>query len=53
MFEQLGTIKAYNADCMQIQIKSVKVETMYGDYIRDRRAEMFNIIPMVGESRRK
>lgn len=30
-----------------------KVETMYGDYIRDRRAEMFNIIAMTGESRRK
>lgn len=29
-----------------------KVETMYGDYIRDRRAEMFNIVPMTGSSRR-
>jgi len=30
-----------------------KVEELYGDYIRDRRAEMFNIIAMTGESRRK
>ncbi len=30
-----------------------KVEDLYGDYIRDRRAEMFNIIAMTGESRRK
>lgn len=30
-----------------------EVENLYGDYIRDRRKEMFNIIPLTGESRRK
>lgn len=30
-----------------------KVEELYQDYIRDRRAEMFNIIAMTGKSRRK
>lgn len=34
-------------------LNAEKVETMYGDYIRDRRAEMFNLIAMTGESRRK
>lgn len=29
-----------------------KVGDLYGDYIRDRRKEMFNIIPVTGESRR-
>ena len=28
------------------------IGTIYGDYIRDRRKEMFNIIPVTGESRR-
>lgn len=31
---------------------SEDVEQLYGDFIRDRRREMFNIIPVVGESRR-
>ena len=30
-----------------------EIELLYKDYIRDRRAEMFNIIAMTGESRRK
>lgn len=30
-----------------------EIELLYQDYIRDRRAEMFNIIAMTGESRRK
>ena len=29
-----------------------EVETLYQDYIRDRRAEMFNIVSMTGDSRR-
>lgn len=28
------------------------IERMYGDFIRDRRKEMFNIIPVTGDSRR-
>lgn len=31
---------------------SEDIEQLYGDFIRDRRREMFNIIPVVGESRR-
>lgn len=31
---------------------AVKIGELYGDFIRDRRKEMFNIIPVVGESRR-
>lgn len=29
-----------------------EIENLYGDYIRDRRYEMFNIVPVIGESRR-
>lgn len=29
-----------------------QIESLYGDYIRDRRYEMFNIVPVTGESRR-
>ena len=28
------------------------IERLYGDFIRDRRKEMFNIIPVTGDSRR-
>ncbi|MCC8155430.1 MAG: ATP-binding protein [Tannerellaceae bacterium] len=32
--------------------KAEEIEALYEDFIRDRRKEMFNIIPVVGESRR-
>ena len=30
-----------------------EVQNIYGDYIRDRRKEMFNLIAVTGDSRRK
>lgn len=33
-------------------LDAAQIEKSYGDYIRDRRKEMFNIIPVTGESRR-
>lgn len=33
-------------------LTSSKVEELYGDYIRDRRKEMFNIVAVTGDSRR-
>lgn len=41
----LKTYVTTNCDAM-------KIEELYDDYIRDRRKEMFNIIPVTGESRR-
>lgn len=38
--------------CVTTNLKPVEVENKYGDYIRDRRKEMFNIIVLDGSSRR-
>lgn len=38
--------------CITTNLTSIEVEKKYGDYIRDRRKEMFNILVLDGSSRR-
>ena len=44
-FQQEGTLTHVTTN-----IDAEKTEVLYGDYIRDRRAEMFNIVAVTGES---